>query len=250
MYRRATKRIAKIKNINIIEQKLKQSLITKKDVFQQVTLKVYKIGINNSFTKQVVFKGNILDTLDWCSEKQIQLKSTFDGYLNNIRNNSDRSSILKFTKNLIEKINSSNLYSDKCFRMVKKFIKDFSIKDPQLKLKDSQMKDYIDGKNGIKKQIQLYRKLVTSERVNVLTSLYQYYVSNDKKQNYSLGISGIQKAIDQDQILKIKLKKSGYVKIKPTKVKTQKWVLFGQQLDQNNQPIQKVIICCSDIDKQ
>jgi hypothetical protein len=34
MYRRATKRIAKIKNINIIEQKLKQSLITKKDVFQ------------------------------------------------------------------------------------------------------------------------------------------------------------------------------------------------------------------------
>lgn len=250
MYRRATKRIAKIKNINIIEQKLKQSLITKKDVFQQVTLKVYKIGINNSFTKQVVFEGNILDTLDWCSEKQIQMKSAFDGYLNNIRNNSDRSSILKFTKNLIEKINSSNLYSDKCFRMVKKFIKDFSIKDPQLKLKDSQMKDYIDGKNGIKKQIQLYRKLVTSQRVNVLTSLYQYYVSNDKKQNYSLGISGIQKAIDQDQILKIKLKKSGYVKIKPTKVKTQKWVLFGQQLDQNNQTIQNVIICCSDIDKQ
>lgn len=251
MYRRATKRkISKIKNINIIQQKLKQSLITKKDVFQQVTLKVYKIGQNNSFTKQIVFKGNILDTLDWCTTKQIQMKSAFDGYLNNIRNNSDRNSILKFTKKLLQQIQQSNLYSDKCFKMVKKFIKDFSIKQPQLKLKDSQMKDYIDGKNGIKNQIALYRRLVTTQRVIVLNSLQGYYVSDEKKQNYSLGVSGIQKAIDNDQILRIKLKKSGYVKIKPTKVKTEKWVLFGEQLDENGDIINKVIICQSDVDKQ
>lgn len=250
MYRRATKRIAKIKNINIIEQKLRQSLITKKDVFQQVTLKVYRIGQNNSFTKQIVFKGNILDTLDWCSTKQIEMKAAFDGYLNNIRNNSDRASIIKFTKSLLKQIEESDLYSPKCFKMVRKFIKDFSVKDPQLKLKDSQMKDYIDGKRGIKSQIALYRNLVTSQRVIVLNSLHQYYINSDSKQNYTLGISSIQKAIDNDQILKIKLKKSGYVKIKPTKVRTQRWVLFGQQIDQNGQSINKVIICCSDVDKQ
>lgn len=250
MYRRATKRTAKIKNINIIQQKLKQSLIVKKDVFQQVTLKVYKIGQNNSFTKQVVFKGNILDTLDWCSVKQIEMKSAFDGYLNNIRNNSDRQSMIKFTKNLLKQIQDSNLYSSKCFKMVRKFIKDFSIKEPQLKLKDSQMKEYIDGKIGIKSQIALYRKLVTSQRVNALNSLHQYYINNDSKQNYSLGINSIQKAIDNDQILKIKLKKSGYVRIKPTKVKTQKWVLLGQQVDDEGKYIQKVIICCSDVDKE
>lgn len=249
MYRRTTTRISKIKNINIIQQKLKESLIVKKDVFQQITLKVYKIGYGNSFTDQVVFKGNILDTLDWCSEKQIEMKSAFDGYLNNIRNNSDRESIIKFTKNLLSQIEQSNLYSQKCFKMVRKFIKDFSIKQPQLKLKNSQMKSYIDGKNGIKYQIALYRKLVTNQRVNVLQSLHQYYINSDQKQNYSLGISGIQKAIDDNQILKIKLKKSGYVTIKPTKVRSQKWVLFGQQINQDGQPIKKVIICCSDLDK-
>lgn len=248
MYRRTSKRLfAKIKNINIIQQKLKESLIIKKDVFQQVTLKIYRIGVNNSFTDQVVFQGNILDALDWATEKQIQMKSVFDGYLNNIRNNSDRLSILKFTKNMIQQIDESKLYDLKCFKMVRKFIKDFSNK--QNKLKDSQMKLYIDGKNGIKQQIALYRKLVTSQRVSVIASLQNYYINSEQKQNYSLGIGGIQKAIDNDQILYIKLKKSGQVKIKPTSIKSEKWVLFGEQLNQNNQVIKKVIICQSDLAK-
>lgn len=248
MYRRATKRrISKIKNINIIQQKLKTSLILKKDVFQQITLKVYRIGANNSFTDKIVFKGNILDTLDWATEKQIEMKAVFDGYLNNIRNNGDRNSILKFTRNLLQQIDNSQLYDSKCFKMARKFIKDFS--DKELKLKDSQMKYYIDGKDGIKQQIALYRKLVTHDRVSVLTALQNYYINSQQKQNYSLGISGIQKAIDNDQILYIKLKKSGQVKIRPTMVKTEKWVLFGQQLNDDNQVIKKVIICQSDLSK-
>lgn len=250
MYRRATKRyISKIKNINIIQQKLKQALIIKKDVFQEITLKVYQIGYDNSYTDKVVFKGNISDTIDWCSEKQIEMKSVFDGYLNNIRNNSDRTSLLKFTKSLLDKINESNLYSDKCFKMVRKFIRDFSIKDPQLKLKDSMMKSYIDGDKGIKEEIAFYRKIVTNDRVNILNSLNNYYIQNDKKENYTIGVNGIKKAIDNNQILTIELIKNGTVRIRPKQIHVQKWILLGQQLDDENNVISNVVICQSDVKK-
>lgn len=250
MYRRySNRKIAKIKNINIIKQKLAQACINYKDVFQEIVLKVYQISENNTCSDKVVFKGNIADAIDWCSEKQIQMKSAFDGYLNNIRNNSDRNSLLKFTKQLLNKIEQSNLYSDKCFKMIKKFIRDFSVNDSENKLPNSMMKSYIDGQNGIKDQIALYRKIVTNDRVNVLNSLNNYYIQNQRKQNYTIGVSGIQKAIQNNQILTINLKKSGLVRIKPKSIRVQKWILLGQQLDEENNVIANVVICQSDVKK-
>jgi hypothetical protein len=43
--------------------------------------------------------------------------------------------------------------------MVKKFVKDFSKKNNDLK--DSDLVKYLDGKNGIKNEISLYRQIVT-----------------------------------------------------------------------------------------
>lgn len=246
MYRRAfIDKISKIKNINIIQKKLKQSLITKKDSFQQVVLNVYKIGKDNTFTEQIVYSGNIFDVLQWCIQKQDEFKTQFDGYLNNIRNNSDKKYILKYTKKLYDFIKQSNLYSDKCFKILEKFINDFSNK--QKKLKDSDVVNYLQGNNGIKNIISKYRKIITHDRVYVLKSLSQHYIDDDKKQNYILGISGIQKAIKNNDILKINLKDSGIVRIKPINVKQQKWVLFGKLLDENDNVIKNVIICQSDI---
>lgn len=245
LYRRC--RVAKIKNINIIQRKLKDALIVKKDNFQQVFLKVYQIGVDNSFTDVVVFSGNILDVLQWCKVYQNQMKSLFDGYLNNIRNNSDKNSILKYTKKMLQRIQSSDLYDDKCFKMVKKFVKQFSKKNNNLK--DSDVVGYIEGKYGIKKQISVYRQLVTKDRVRLLQALYSYYMGQDKKQNYVLGISGIEKAIQNNQILNINLKKRGKIRVRPEKIQLQKWVMLGQQLDQKDQVIRKVFICQSDVDK-
>ena len=250
MYRRGSlNKIAKIKNINIIERKLQQSLIFKKDSFQQVTLTVYKIGVNNTFTKDIVFQGNIFDTLQWCLQKQTQFKAQFDGYLNNIRNNSSRKLLIKYTKKLSDFIKSSNLFSEKCFKILDKFVKDFSEKDPQKKLKDSQMSSYIQGQKGIKRTISLYRNIVTNSRVKAIKSLKDYYINSQKKQNYILGISGIQKAIDKNQVLTISLNDSGVVRILPKSVRSQKWVLFGQLLDEQGNFVKNVIICHSDVKK-
>lgn len=250
MYRRGSiDRIAKIKNINIIQNKLRQSLITKKDSFQQVILTVYKIGLDNQFTKDIVFKGNIFDTLDWCIEKQSQCKSAFDGYLNNIRNNSSRKSLIKYTKQLSQFVKQSGLYSNECFYILDKFVKDFSNKDPQTKKKDSEIVLYLQGQDGIKETISKYRNIVTNNRVKVIKSLKNYYIDSDKKQKYILGITGIQKAIKNNQILTISTNDYGVIKIKPKSVKPQKWVLFGQLLDQEEKFVKNIIICQSDIKK-
>ena len=250
MNRRASiDRSAKIKNINIIQKKLQESLIFKKDSFQQIILTIYKIGVNNTFTKDVVFKGNIFDALDWCLQWQQKFKSQFDGYLNNIRNNSSRKLLIKYTKKLRDFIKQSGLYSDKCFKILDKFVSDFSNKNPQTKLTDSKMYSYIQGKGGIKQAISLYRKLVTNQRVNAIKSLKNYYIDSDSKQNYILGISGINKAIQNNQVLTISMKNSGVIKVRPKSVRPQKWVLFGQLIDDNGQYVKNVIICQSDVKK-
>lgn len=59
------------------------------------------------------------------------------------------------------------------------------------------MHGLIFGKNGIKEDIDLYRGIVTADRVTVLKSLKNYYVNNDSKTKYGIGIKTINKAIEK-----------------------------------------------------
>ena len=109
------------------------------------------------------------------------------------------------------------------------------------------MYSYIEGQNGIKDTIALYRNIVTNNRVKAIKALRDYYINSDQKQKYILGISKIQKAIDNQQILTIATKDSGIIKIRPKNVRPEKWVLFGQLLDDSNRVIKNILVCQSDV---
>lgn len=238
-----------IRNINTILNKMENSLMDRVDNDGEIVIKIYKIGKNKTFDDTVIKTGTIQECLDWCIEKQNYMKKTFDSFITNVKNNSNRIVIVNYVKKLRDDINASGLYDDKCFFILDKFIKQMSIKDKDMKTPDSAMHGMIFGTDGIKSKIDYYRSIVTSDRVIVLKSLKNYYINNINKVKYGIGIKTITDAIESNETLKINTKNYGQILIKPIEVRKESWSMLCDKVDNNGKIIEKIIICQSDLEK-
>jgi len=238
-----------IRNINTILNKMENSLMDRIDDDGEIIIKIYKIGKDKTADNTIVKSGTIQECLDWCIEQQNYMKKTFDSFITNVKNNSNRQVIIKYVEKLRNDINATGLYDQKCFSILDKFIKQMSIKDKNSKLPDSAMHGMIFGSDGIKSVIDYYRKIVTADRVIVLKSLKNYYINNVNKVKYGIGIKTIKEAIDNNETLKINTNNYGTILVKPVEVRKEAWSMLCERVDENGKIVDKIIICQSDLKK-
>lgn len=238
-----------IRNINTILNKMESSLMDRIDNDGEITINIYKIGKNKVADNNIIFSGTIQECLEWCITQQNYMKKTFDSFITNVKNNSDRKTIINYVKKLRDDINSTGLYDDKCFTILDKFVKQMSITDKKTKLPDSAMHGMIFGSDGIKSVIDFYRKIVTADRVIVLKSLKNYYINNVNKVKYGIGIKTIKEAIDNNETLKINTNNYGTILVKPVEVRKEAWSMLCERIDENGKIVDKIIVCQSDLKK-
>lgn len=250
-YRVSKKIIAEpiIRNINTILNKMENSLMDRIDNDGEISIKIYKICRDNTVDGEIVKSGTIQECLDWCIEKQDYMKKTFDSFITNAKNNSDRKVIIAYVKKLREDIDNTGLYDSRCFSILDKFVKQMSIKEKEFRLPDSAMHGLIFGTDGIKSTIDYYRKIVTADRVIVLKSLKNYYINHINKVKYGIGIKTIKEAIENGQTLKINTNNYGTIFINPIEVRKEAWSMLCNQVDEKGNLIEKIIICQSDLKK-